>query len=50
MKSQELEKRISALDFLMEQISDFKFCTRLSVNYHDQKDSDAIEQATAKNC
>ena len=34
-----LEKRISALKFAMEQISDFKLSAGLSEIYHDQMDT-----------
>ena len=44
-----LDKRISAINFLMEQISDFKPSTqaKLSANYHDHMN--IIKQATTKN-
>ena len=38
--------RDSALNFVMEQISDFKLSTKLSAIYFDQRD--IIEQATIK--
>ena len=42
------EKRISSINFLMEQISDFRLSTKLSKIYHHQKD--IIKQETIKSC